>query len=62
VQQIGRFNARFSGAARPISRPESAPPELRQIAFEELESAERHELTAEEEAAVAKRLADLGYL
>lgn len=44
------------------SRPADAPPELRQIAFQELESAERHELSAEEEAAVAKRLADLGYL
>lgn len=44
------------------NRPGDAPPELRQIAFQELESAERHELTAEEEAAVAKRLADLGYL
>ena len=41
---------------------EDAPPELRQIAFQELESAERHDLTAEEEAAVEKRLADLGYL
>ncbi len=44
------------------SRPDDVPPELRQIAFAELESAERHELTAEEEAAVAKRLEDLGYL
>ncbi len=44
------------------SRPEDVPPELRQIAFQELESAEHHELSAEEEAAVAKRLADLGYL
>jgi hypothetical protein len=38
------------------------PPELREIVFRELESAERHELTEEEEATVAKRLADLGYL
>ena len=30
--------------------------------FRELESAERRELTEEEEAAVAKRLSDLGYL
>jgi arylsulfatase A-like enzyme len=44
------------------SSPQDAPPELRQMAFQELESSERHELTAEEEAAVAKRLADLGYL
>jgi arylsulfatase A-like enzyme len=44
------------------SRPGDVPPELREIAFRELESAERHELSAEEEAAVAKRLADLGYL
>jgi choline-sulfatase len=45
-----------------VSRPDGVPPDLRQAAFAELESAERHELTAEEEAAVAKRLADLGYL
>jgi len=44
------------------SRPPEAPPELREIVFRELESAERHELTEEEEATVAKRLADLGYL
>jgi arylsulfatase A-like enzyme len=44
------------------SRPTDAPPELREIVFRELESAERHELTEEEEATVAKRLADLGYL
>ncbi len=44
------------------SRPSEVPPELREIVFHELESAERHELTAEEEATVAKRLADLGYL
>ena len=41
---------------------DEAPPELREIVFRELESAERHELTEEEEATVAKRLADLGYL
>ena len=41
---------------------EDAPPELREIVFRELESAERHELTEEEEATVAKRLSDLGYL
>jgi len=44
------------------SRPRDAPPDLREIVFRELESAERHELTEEEEATVAKRLADLGYL
>jgi arylsulfatase A-like enzyme len=44
------------------SRPGEVPPELREIAFRELESAQQHELSAEEEAAVAKRLADLGYL
>ncbi|MGH3136879.1 MAG: sulfatase family protein [Gaiellaceae bacterium] len=44
------------------SRPADAPPELREIVFRELESSERHELTEEEEATVAKRLADLGYL
>jgi N-sulfoglucosamine sulfohydrolase len=44
------------------SRPHEAPPELREIVFRELESAERRELTEEEEATVAKRLADLGYL
>jgi hypothetical protein len=44
------------------SRPRDAPPELRELLHRELESAERHELTEEEEATVAKRLADLGYL
>jgi choline-sulfatase len=44
------------------SRPAEAPPELRDLVFRELESAERHELTEEEEATVAKRLSDLGYL
>ena len=44
------------------SRPADAPPELRQLVFAELESAERRELSEEEEATVAKRLADLGYL
>jgi arylsulfatase A-like enzyme len=44
------------------SRPADAPPELREIVFRELESAERRELTEEEEATVAQRLADLGYL
>jgi hypothetical protein len=45
-----------------VSRPADVPPELRQLVFAELESAERRELTEEEEATVAKRLADLGYL
>jgi arylsulfatase A-like enzyme len=44
------------------SRPADVPPELREIVFRELESAERRELTEEEEATVAKRLSDLGYL
>jgi arylsulfatase A-like enzyme len=44
------------------SRPSDAPPELRNAVFRELESAERRELTEEEEATVARRLADLGYL
>jgi arylsulfatase A-like enzyme len=44
------------------SRPADVPPELREMVFRELESAERRELTEEEEATVARRLADLGYL
>jgi arylsulfatase A-like enzyme len=44
------------------SRPADVPSELRQLVFSELESADRHELTEEEEATVAKRLSDLGYL
>jgi arylsulfatase A-like enzyme len=44
------------------SRPSEVPPELREIVFRELESVERRELTEEEEATVARRLADLGYL
>ena len=44
------------------SRPADVPPDLRTIVFSELESAERRELTADEEATVAKRLSDLGYL
>jgi arylsulfatase A-like enzyme len=44
------------------SRPSDTPAELREIVFRELESAERRELTEEEEATVARRLADLGYL
>ena len=44
------------------SRPGDVPPELRELVFSELESAERRELTEEEEATVTRRLADLGYL
>ena len=47
---------------RELSPRDDAPPELRGLVFSELESAERHELTEEEEATVAKRLSDLGYL
>jgi arylsulfatase A-like enzyme len=47
---------------RELSPRDDAPPELRGLVFTELESAERHELTEEEEATVAKRLSDLGYL
>jgi arylsulfatase A-like enzyme len=45
-----------------VSRPADVPPELRSFVFQELESAERRELTEDEEATVAKRLSDLGYL
>jgi arylsulfatase A-like enzyme len=45
-----------------VSRPADVPPELRELVFAELESAQRPELSAEEEATVAKRLSDLGYL
>ena len=44
------------------SRSADVPAELREIVFRELESAEQRELTEEEEATVARRLADLGYL
>ncbi|MBA2641295.1 MAG: sulfatase [Actinobacteria bacterium] len=44
------------------SRPADAPAALRELVFRELESAERRELTEEEEATVTQRLADLGYL
>jgi arylsulfatase A-like enzyme len=44
------------------SRAADAPAELRELVFRELESAERRDLTEEEEAIVARRLADLGYL
>jgi hypothetical protein len=45
-----------------VRRPGDVPPDLRALVFAELESAERRELTEEEEATVAKRLSDLGYL
>jgi hypothetical protein len=44
------------------SRPGDVPPELRELLYEALEGAERQELSEEEEATVAARLADLGYL
>jgi arylsulfatase A-like enzyme len=44
------------------SRPGDVPPDLRDALYLELESADRTELTDEEEATVAARLADLGYL
>jgi arylsulfatase A-like enzyme len=45
-----------------LSRAGDVPPDLRALVFQELESAERRELTEEEEATVTKRLSDLGYL
>jgi arylsulfatase A-like enzyme len=47
---------------RELEPRNDAPQELRDVLFRELESAETHELTEEEEATVAKRLSDLGYL
>jgi arylsulfatase A-like enzyme len=44
------------------SRPADVPLELRDVLYQELESAEQRELTEEEEATVEARLADLGYL
>jgi choline-sulfatase len=44
------------------SRPGEAPHELRDLLYRELETAEMREPTAEEEAIVASRLTDLGYL
>jgi arylsulfatase A-like enzyme len=44
------------------SRADETPTELRELVFRELDSAERRELSEEEEAVVARRLADLGYL
>lgn len=47
---------------RELHPRDDAPPELRERLFAELESAERTELSAEEEALVTGRLRDLGYL
>ncbi|HEX4745268.1 MAG TPA: sulfatase [Gaiellaceae bacterium] len=47
---------------RELHPRDDAPQDLRDVLFRELESAETHELTEEEEATVAKRLSDLGYL
>lgn len=44
------------------SRPDDAPGELRERLYTELESAERREISPEEEAKVVARLSDLGYL
>jgi arylsulfatase A-like enzyme len=41
---------------------DEAPGELRELLYRELDSAERRELTEEEEAVVTQRLADLGYI
>jgi hypothetical protein len=45
-----------------LSRPADVPAELRAVLNLELDSADRHELSDEEEAIVTARLADLGYL
>jgi hypothetical protein len=45
-----------------VNRAAEAPGALRDLVYRELESAERRELTEEEEATVSRRLADLGYL
>jgi arylsulfatase A-like enzyme len=47
---------------RELHSRDDAPPELRERLFAELESAERRELSAEEEELVTGRLRDLGYL
>ncbi len=47
---------------RELHPRDDAPPELRERLFAELESAERTELSTEEEALVTGRLRDLGYL
>ena len=61
----GRVGELVGDVAMPLAGMEVyyvIPHELREIVFRELETAERHELTEEEEATVAKRLSDLGYL
>jgi arylsulfatase A-like enzyme len=45
-----------------VNRGPEAPGALRDLVYRELESADRRELTEEEEATVSRRLADLGYL
>jgi arylsulfatase A-like enzyme len=45
-----------------VSRPAEVPLELRDLLYLELEGAEQREISAEEEAKVEARLADLGYL
>ena len=60
--ESGRRRPTASTSILASSMPRRRTPELREIVFRELESAERHELTEEEEATVAKRLSDLGYL
>jgi arylsulfatase A-like enzyme len=47
---------------RELHSRDDAPPELRERLFAELESAQRRELSAEEEELVTGRLRDLGYL
>lgn len=47
---------------RELHARDDAPPELRERLFAELESADRRELSAEEEELVSTRLRDLGYL
>ena len=44
------------------SRPDDVPGELREELYAELESAERRELSREDEELVTGRLRDLGYL
>jgi arylsulfatase A-like enzyme len=44
------------------SRPDDVPADLRERLYAELESAERREISPEEEAKVVARLSDLGYL
>ncbi|HKI90859.1 MAG TPA: hypothetical protein VJ986_01040, partial [Gaiellaceae bacterium] len=44
------------------SVPDEVPPEVRERLYAELEQVSQPELSAEDEAAVTSRLADLGYL